>query len=231
MTDHTFNEDFKYTTKNPYHDKLAEFDGFVFRDHEAEENKGKWSSEVFKREAPLCLEVGSGYGQFMRDYCEKNPEVNFVGLDYRFKRCFELAQKLAKHPNKNFRYLRAKGERVEFMFNPGEVDRIFYFFPDPWPKARHNKKRLFQEPFLQSAYKILKPGGKLLVKTDHDEYAEWMKEVMAESELFNVTFATDDLHKEYPEHFLADFPTKFEKIFLKKGINIKAFVLESKKES
>lgn len=228
----TYTHEFQYTHRNPYHEKLEEFSEFVLRDHEGEALPGKWNQEVFKREAPLHIEIGSGYGHFMMDFCEKNPEVNFVGLDYRFKRTFELATKLQNHPTKNFRYLRAKGERIEFNFAENEVDSIYYFFPDPWPKARHHKKRLFQNPFLRAAYRILKPGGKLYIKTDHEGYADWMEEFIAAptcQELFTQTLATRDLYQEFPDHYLAGFQTKFEKIFLKKGINIKAFVLESKK--
>jgi len=231
MVEHTFSKDFKYRHKNPYHDKLEAFDGFVFRDHEAEVFQGKWNSEVFKKDAKLCVEIGSGYGHFMLEYCENNPDLNFVGMDYRFKRSFELAKRLAKHPNKNFRYLRARGERIPFMFEESEVDEIYYFFPDPWPKKRHWKKRLFQRPFLECAYKVLKPGATLFVKTDHAGYADWMANVLRDQDLFEVQLATNNLWKEHPEHFLTSFETKFEKIFLGQGVKINGFVLTSKKEA
>lgn len=230
MVDLTYSDEFKYTTKNPYSDKLDNFKDFVYRDHEAEEMQGKWNSEAFKREGPLYLEIGTGFGHFMMEFSEKNPDVNFIGLDYRFKRSFSLARKLADHPTKNFKYLRGKGERIHFLFEENELDKIFYFFPDPWPKNRHLKKRLFQEPFLNEAYKVLKPGGRILIKTDHDGYAEHMKEVMEKNEQFDVVMSTDRLRDEHPDHFLASFSTKFEKIFLKKGIKIKAFELVSKKK-
>lgn len=231
---HLYQADFQYSHKNPYHDKLTEFDEFVMRDNESESYIGKWNDQVFKREAPLCVEIGTGYGHFMHDYCEKNPEVNFIGMDFRFKRSYNLARKLAEHPTKNFKYLRARGERIEFMFKEGEVDRLFYFFPDPWPKKRHHKKRLFQQPFLQAAYKVLRPGGTLFVKTDHSGYAEWMIEHMDKPEaleLFDIKLKTLDLYNEAPDHFLASFQTKFEKIFLKKEEPIKAFELVSKKQA
>lgn len=230
--DRLYQKDFEYKHRNPYHEKLTEFDEFVMRDNQAEEYVGRWNQDVFKREAPLCVEIGTGYGHFMLDYCEKNPEVNFIGMDFRFKRSYNLARKLAKHPYKNFRYLRARGERIQFMFEEGEVDRLFYFFPDPWPKKRHHKKRLFQQPFLEAAYKVLRPGGTLFVKTDHTLYAEWMIEHMEKPEaleLFDIKLKTVDLYQDAPDHYLASFQTKFEKIFLQKEDKIKAFELVSKK--
>jgi tRNA (guanine-N(7)-)-methyltransferase len=136
-----YRADFKYTHDNPYHDKLAVFDSFVLRDEEAESNVGKWK-QMFQNNQPLEVEIGTGYGEFMMEYCQKNPEINFIGLDHRFKRSFGVAKKLDKLEHKNFRYLRARGERIEFMFDESEVQSIFYFFPDPWPKTRHHKKRL-----------------------------------------------------------------------------------------
>lgn len=231
MFDHSYREDFQYAKhKNPYHERLGQYSRFVMRDDEAEKFQGKWNQEIFERNAELIAEVGSGYGHFMQWFCEQNPDVNYVGIDYRFKRSFELAEQLERHPTQNFRYLRAKGERLSYIFDENELDKIFYFFPDPWPKRRHNKKRLFQEPFLNSVKKTLKPGGLLFVKTDHEEYFNWMeKELEQNGAGFKLLFKTRDLWKEHPDHFLASFQTKFEKIFLRKGINIKGFVLENLK--
>jgi tRNA (guanine-N7-)-methyltransferase len=220
MVDYSFKEDFKYKHENPYHERLGEFGDFVLRDHEAEAFKGLWNKDVFKRA-----------GHFMIDYCVDHPNDNFVGLDYRFKRSFYLAKKLAALDLKNFRYLRAKGERIEFMFAENELDGIFYFFPDPWPKTKHNKKRLIQEHFLKSAYRALKPGAIFYIKTDHDDYAAWMEREIKKCGLFDVLLESKDLRHEYPEHLLSKYTTGFERIFLEQGIKIKAFVLQSKKES
>jgi tRNA (guanine-N7-)-methyltransferase len=230
MAEFSYNKSFVYTHKNPYHERLEAFSHFVLRDSECEEKLGLWNGEVFKKKRPIILEIGSGYGHFMMDYCEKNPEVNYVGMDYRFKRSFQLAKKLNDHPTKNFRYLRAKGERIQFIFDKNEVDQIFYFFPDPWPKTKHHKNRLFQLPFLEAAYNILAPGGKIFVKTDHDGYAEWMSEVLKEQKLFRVDLRSVDLRGEYPDHFLSEYKTKFEKIFVEQGKKVKAFCLTSLKE-
>ena len=221
-----YKPEFKYTHDNPYHDKLAVFDSFVLRDEAAETNVGKWNSQ-FPTPNPIEVEIGTGYGEFMMEYCQKNPHINFIGLDHRFKRSFALAQKLDKLEHKNFKYLRARGERVEFMFEESEVQSVFYFFPDPWPKKRHNKKRLFQKPFLDACHKVLKPGGILYVKTDHDGYFEWMMEELKDEKRFEVLLQTTDLRNEHPEHFLSQFTTKFEKIFLSQGTLIKSVVLKN----
>lgn len=230
MVDYSFKEDFKYKHENPYHDRLGEFSDFVMRDNEGEAFKGKWNEDVFKRiGSPLFLEIGTGAGHFMIDYCADHQDQHFVGLDYRFKRSFALAKKLSQLEVKNFRYLRAKGERIEFMFAENELDGIFYFFPDPWPKTKHHKKRLLQAPFLNAAYKTLKPGGILYIKTDHDDYALWMAKEIEQCGLFDVILVSSDLRKDHPEHLLSKYTTGFERIFLEQGIKIKAFVLQSKK--
>lgn len=227
--DRAFKEEFSYSHNNPYHDRLSAFEDFVLRDKEGEELKGKWNELAFKNQNKLTVEVGTGYGHFMLDHTQKNPDINFVGIDHRFKRSFHLAQKLSKLEHKNFKYLRARGERLNFLFEENEVSKLLYFFPDPWPKTRHHKKRLFQKNFLDTAHKILEPGGEILIKTDHDEYFDWMLDKLSDENRFEVIMKTFDLRTELPDHFLASFQTKFEKIFLEKGIKIKAMVLKSLK--
>jgi len=228
-TDLAFKSEFKYSHDNPYHERLEIFDKFVMRDDEAEKNPSLWAKNVFGNTNPIEMEIGTGYGHFMQEYTQKNPDLNFVGLDHRFKRSFHLAKKLSELKFQNFRYLRARAERLSFIFGENELSKIFYFFPDPWPKKRHLKKRLFQKKFLDEAYKVLHPNGQLLVKTDHDGYFEWMLEELKDEKRFRVDLLTWNLREEHPEHFLASFTTKFEKIFLEKQIKIKALVLTSLK--
>lgn len=225
----TFFPDFRYRHRNPYHDKLALFPGLVLRDHEAEEYRGRWNQDIFGRQGPLCAEIGSGYGHFMVDFATANPGVNFVGIDYRFKRSFNLAKRLSRHSLGNVRLLRARGERIDFQFGDNEVDKIFYFFPDPWPKKRHHKKRPFGQVFLEKLHRVLGPGGRVYIKTDHSDLIQWMLAVLEKSEFFKKEFLSHHLYLEYPDHFLCHFKTKFEKIFLSQGINIHALILKSTK--
>ena len=221
-------ESFQYRHNNPYHMKLQDYHSFVLRDRETEQFAGHWGREVFGNNHPVVVEVGSGYGHFMLQYCRKNPAVNFVGLDYRFKRSFQLAKKIHRHGLSNVRYLRARGERLHFIFGPEEVSQVFFFFPDPWPKQKQQKKRLLQPAFLNSVHRVLQPQGRFFIKTDHSEYAEAMASHFQRDSRWEVELATDHLHRDYPEHFLSAHLTKFEKIFLAQGVPIKAFVLRKR---
>ena len=135
-----------------------------------------------------------------------------------------------KLDRKNFLYLRANGSRIDRLFSESELDQVFYFFPDPWPKNKHKKKRLFQKNFLKQVHSVLKPQGKFFIKTDHTDYAEWMKTLLLECPFFKIEIASFNLRQEYPEHFLSSFQTKFEKIFLKQDVPIKGFELTCLKE-
>lgn len=224
--DYLFKPDFKYKSNNPYHDRLGVFNTFVLRDNEAEVHQGNWANNVFGNSNPLEVEIGTGFGHFMMEHTQKNPNINFIGLDHRFKRSFQLANKLTSLQYQNFKYLRARGERLDYMFGPEEVSTIYYFFPDPWPKTRHHKKRLFQKNFLDAAYKVLTKDGVIQIKTDHDGYFQWMLGQLKDNTQFKITMQSFDLRNEFPEHFLTSFTTKFEKIFLSKGIKIKAMTLQ-----
>lgn len=239
-----FQEHFQYTHKNPYHQKLQEFQENVFRDKEGEAFKGKWQSDVFHNRQQLTVEIGSGFGEFMVQYLEHHPNENYIGIDYRFKRSYQVAKKLVdlgqRNPTVRYRFLRAKGERISFLFGSEEVSKLLYFFPDPWPKTRHHKKRLFQKHFLTQCWQILKPGGYFFIKTDHDQYYPWMLEHLQvyqdeqreSNKTFEILLQTDNLHSSDQREqinknfeFFVSFPTKFEQIFLSQGKTIKALIL------
>ncbi|MBF0298593.1 MAG: hypothetical protein HQK51_07735 [Oligoflexia bacterium] len=256
--EHTFLPNFVYSNvrENPYHHKLgeSEFSNFVYRDHEGEYFRGLWNEEAFKRIAPIHVEVGCGYGDFLIHFCNQNPQVNFVALDYRFKRGHQVAKKLITAIDKSksdksdksdesghYKFLRAKGERISYLFAENEIDNMYLFFPDPWPKLRHHKKRLFNQFFLESLYVILKPGGRLFFKTDHDGYFEWALEQVKLTQLadkFKLTFHTHDLWQKdidivdsEEKIFLNSFATKFEKIFISQDIKVKALTIETLKST
>lgn len=221
MFEKILTNNFQYKHHNPYHEKLKEFSDFVLRDHEGENLKGRWAVDEFHHNTDIVLEIGTGYGHFMKKYCLKMPETNFIGLDYKFKRSFRLVKNLNKIRSiTNFRYLRARAERLLWLFSPNELKKIFIFFPDPWPKRKHHKKRLLQLEFLQILHTVLRNDGCIYIKTDHVPLSKWMIEQVERSHLFHVEFFTKDLYGEDPHHFLTEYQTYFEKIFLSQNKKI-----------
>jgi tRNA (guanine-N7-)-methyltransferase len=237
---HCFSEKFQYSHNNPYHERIQRFSDRVLCDESSEAFANHWRSKVFENEAPIHLEIGSGYGHFLKQFCSTYPDQNFVGMDFRFKRSFNLNKQLNALNIPHYRFLRARAERISFIFGKEEVQNIFCFFPDPWPKTRHHKKRLIQVPFLERCHDILENSGKIFLKTDHLEYYFWMCQNI---ELFNqsqkhhkrflVHFMVEELSKKLDEaslstfdHTVFNFKTKFERLFHSQNIRTKAILLE-----
>lgn len=134
----------------------------------------------FEREQPLEVDLGSGDGKFLLEMAERYPEKNFLGVERLLGRVRRVCRMAAGRGLRNVRVLRLESLYVmEWLLPPGSVDRVHLLCPDPWPKAKHHRRRLFQERFLKSAVRVLGEGGELLFQTDHEGYFEWSEEVLA----------------------------------------------------
>jgi len=128
----------------------------------------------------LDLEIGCGHGHWMIGYGEANPDRFCIGIDLMSRRVRMGNNKREKRNLTNLGFLKA--EAREFLESlPLEVtlDRVYLHFPDPWPKARHHKKRLVREEFLTQLKPYMASGGRLYFRTDHEEYFEWAREAVA----------------------------------------------------
>jgi tRNA (guanine-N7-)-methyltransferase len=230
--------DFRYgTARNPYAKKLGEFPGLAYSDHETETHAGEWRQRFARtRETPgtrraLHVEIGCNTGHVTRAWAEKNPEDLYIGIDWKFKIIYRGAEKVAAKGLKNLLFFRANSERLAFMFGPGEVDALYLYFPDPWPKKAQWKNRFLKESTLREAARIVRSGGVFHIKTDHDGYYEWMREAFAKvGDVWTVERETFDLHAGNAEARKLDIPdvTLFEKLFIKDGIKIKSAWLRRK---
>ncbi|MEM6260726.1 MAG: tRNA (guanosine(46)-N7)-methyltransferase TrmB [Planctomycetota bacterium] len=126
----------------------------------------------------LELEFGSGKGTFLAQEAPLHPDTLFIGIEWASQFYRYASDRMRRLNQTNVRMLRADG--VAFIRNyvaDETVSRFHWYFPDPWPKARHNKRRTFQEPFLRGQlHRVLKPGGRIHVATDHPDYWLWMQE-------------------------------------------------------
>jgi tRNA (guanine-N7-)-methyltransferase len=144
---------------------------------------------------PLELEIGSGKGTFLVQQAALTPGVNYIGVEWAKAFWRYAADRCRRHGLKNVKVLRA--EAAFFVRNyiaSGTLRQVHIYFPDPWPKARHHKRRLIQEPFLRELHRVLQTGGMVRIATDHSDYFAWMQEHAAKvPELFEqVAFESPD---------------------------------------
>jgi tRNA (guanine-N7-)-methyltransferase len=135
---------------------------------------------VFGRTAPLVLEIGSGMGETTAEIAQQNPAVDFIAIEVHGPGIGSLLKKIEALELRNLRLIRHDAVAVlQTMVPDGLLAGIHLFFPDPWPKKRHHKRRLVQPPFAALAARRLAPGGYFHAATDWPEYAEQMDAVLS----------------------------------------------------
>ncbi len=132
----------------------------------------------FGRTAPLIVEIGCGTGTATAAMAQAEPEHDLLAIEVYVPGLAQLLQRIEREAIPNIRLLRGDAVDVlEHMIAPQSLLGVRVFFPDPWPKARHHKRRLLQAPTLALIADRLQPGGVLHVATDHAEYAQFIEEV------------------------------------------------------
>ncbi|MCB9895737.1 MAG: tRNA (guanosine(46)-N7)-methyltransferase TrmB [Planctomycetes bacterium] len=145
--------------------------------------------EVFGNDAPVELELGIGKGRFLIQQAGTRPQTNFVGVEWASRYYRLVAERAAKRGLSNLRVLRDDaGKVVRDNVADNCISVLHVYFPDPWPKAKHNKRRLIQPPFAIEAARILHDGGLVRLATDHEDYAVQMEQVFREDPHFTQTF-------------------------------------------
>ena len=140
--------------------------------------------ELFERQAPTILEIGFGMGETTARIAASQPQHNFIGIEVHAPGVGSLLRQLEVQALSNVRVIRHDAvEVVKEMIAPGSLHGIHVFFPDPWPKKRHHKRRLLQTGFVSALSQRLEHGGYLHVATDWQEYAEHILEVLSSEPL------------------------------------------------
>jgi tRNA (guanine-N7-)-methyltransferase len=140
---------------------------------------------LFPKQQPIIMEIGYGMGEATWQIAKANPGINYLGVEVHMPGVGKLMARLAEYELTNVRLIeRDVFEVFHYMVKDASLDGIHLFFPDPWPKKRHFKRRIIQERFLREAAAKLKPGAHLHIATDWVPYAEWITEVFSQSNLF-----------------------------------------------
>ena len=139
-------------------------------------------------ERPFEIDLGCGMGRFLMARAGKFPDVNYLGIDRMLKRIKKIDKKSQRLGLENLRLFRADGYyAVTYLLAPQSVDIFYVFYPDPWPKEKHHHNRLFNEPFMDSVARTLKPGGKLHASSDHLPYFEEIYALIKADDRFEET--------------------------------------------
>ncbi|MFN7683904.1 MAG: tRNA (guanosine(46)-N7)-methyltransferase TrmB [Oligoflexia bacterium] len=213
-------------SRNPYSEKLKQAPGVVLSDNETETRRGHWKKE--KPGALLHVEIGCNAGHVVTEWAARDPENLFIGIDWKFKAIYRGFEKSLKKNLSNLHLLRAHADRLPFIFGPCEIDRLYLFFPDPWPKKSQLKNRYFTESKLKMIAELMPKGGTFEIKTDHPGYFEWMLDhVSRVPEKWKLSSKTKDLHSNHPNPTELTYPevTCFEKLFIRDGIKIHQMIL------
>lgn len=133
---------------------------------EPEAAKGKWH-ELFGNDNPIHIEVGSGKGAFITGMAQQNPDINYIGIDIQLSVLSYALDKVLPSGAENVKLLRVDGSSLTNYFEDGEVDMMYLNFSDPWPKSRHEKRRLTYKTFLDTYKQILPENGEIHFKTDN----------------------------------------------------------------
>lgn len=143
---------------------------------------------VFGRAAPKILEIGFGMGGATADIAQANPEQDYLGIEVHTPGVGNLLKLIDERGLTNLRIVQHDAvEVLQHMIADGALDGVHIFFPDPWPKKRHHKRRLLQAEFVRLLCSKLRPGGYLHFATDWEDYAQWVLEVLrAEPRLANT---------------------------------------------
>ncbi len=187
--------------------------------------KGRFC-ELFGNTNPIRLEVGMGKGRFLMEMAGQNAGINYLGIEKYSSVLLRALEKQEQMVLPNVRFLRMNAETLPDVFAPGEIDRIYLNFSDPWPKDRHAKRRLTSTEFLARYRMILKKDGIVEFKTDNPLLFDFSLE-QAETAGWELLFCTRDLHHD-PEALKGNVMTEYEERFSAQGNPIFKMVIRPK---
>ncbi len=165
---------------------------YVVREELQARCPGTWK-DIFGNGHPIHVEIGMGKGKFIHTMAMGHPDVNYVGIEKYSSVLLRAVQKMEREELPNLKFLRMDAENVDKVFGPGEVDRIYLNFSDPWPKDRHAKRRLPSREFLARYDRILTKDGQLEFKTDNRALFDFALEEL-EPAGWKAQVVTFDLH-------------------------------------
>jgi len=190
---------------------LNENDHIILKD--PSQYKGKWKRDVFQNDRPIHVEVGVGKGQFITEKAKRHPDVNFLGIELAKSIIVTAGEKVLSQAIENVYLMQENAQDILGFFSEGEIAALYLNFSDPWPKNRHEKRRLTFHTFLDKYRHILQAKGKIMMKTDNASFFEYS--LVSFSKAGMILEEVDlDLHQTPKPN---EVMTEYEERFIRKG--------------
>ncbi len=180
----------KYIINNPY------------------EYKNKWK-EIFNNSNPIHIEIGMGKGKFILENAIKYPNINFIGIEKFDSAISRAIKKIDEYELNNLKLIRMDACELDKVFDK-EIDVIYLNFSDPWPKDRHEKRRLTEENFLKVYDKVFKKDKVIIQKTDNRKLFEYSLYSLVKYG-YKIDYVNLDLHKDVDDEITTEYEEKFMK--------------------
>ncbi len=177
-----------------------------------EDCKGRWAS-IFGNSNPIHIEVGSGKGRFITGMAAQHPDINYIGIDIQMTVLSYALDRVVEADLPNIKLLQVDGSSLTNYFAVAEIDRLYLNFSDPWPKKRHEKRRLTYRSFLDTYKEILPEKGEIHFKTDNRGLFEYSLVSFSQYGMV-LTGVWLDLHASDME---GNVMTEYEEKFANKG--------------
>ncbi|MDX1518331.1 MAG: tRNA (guanosine(46)-N7)-methyltransferase TrmB [Woeseiaceae bacterium] len=174
-------------------------------------------STLFGRDAAVVLEIGFGNGDTLVELAASSPDADFIGIEVHEPGVGHCLLRIRDAGISNLRLIAHDAvEVLKDHLAPDSIDRINLYFPDPWPKKRHHKRRIVQPAFLELCARVLRRGGTLHIATDWENYAEHIDDTLRDSALFRI----DERREHDGDNPLQRPVTKFERRGMRRGHRI-----------
>lgn len=189
--------------------KLLEYSNLVIDN--PEEYRGRWSG-LFQNNNPIYLEIGMGKGKFLMEHAKLNQNINYIGIELSDSIVLKAARVASSLELNNLKLINFDASKLSNIFKDNEISKLFLNFSDPWPKTRHEKRRLTADSFLNSYKKVLIEEGIIEMKTDNRKLFEYS---LIQFNKHNFEFLELDLNlheKKNEEIITTEYEEKFKRL-------------------
>lgn len=208
---------FKWEERRPELSQRVLFVPGFYENHSEWKFPGWEDPAFFGKKGKVIIEYCSGNGSWVIQRAQMKPDEHWIAIEKKFDRVRKIWSKLQRLSLSNLMVICGEALTFTRYYLPeNSVDEVYINFPDPWPKLKHSKNRLIQQPFVQELFRILKPEGKAIFVTDHESYSKQMIEEMLAFEGWKSSFASPYYKTEW-ENYGTSY---FDDLWRKKGKTI-----------